>query len=44
MPTQKPKNSKNLNKKDKEALKLLRNCPSPEIVKDWIEQRNLSNY
>ena len=38
------KSPKNLNKKDKEALKLLCSCPSPEIVKDWIEQRNLSNY
>ena len=38
------KSIKNVNKKDKEALKLLCNCPSLEIVKDWIEQRHLSNY
>lgn len=33
-----------INKEEKEAVKLLRSCPSPEIVRDWIEQRHINDY
>ena len=33
-----------INKQEKEALKIMRSCPSPEIVRDCIEQRHISDY
>ena len=33
-----------LNKEEKEALKILHSCPTPEIVRDWIGQRHLNDY
>ena len=38
------KTPETLNKKEKEALEILLSCPSPEIVRDWIEQRHLSDF
>ena len=34
----------NANKGEKEALKIMHACPSPEIVRDWIEQRHITDY
>ena len=33
-----------LNKEEKESLRVMHSCPSPEIVSGWIKQRHLGDY